>query len=71
MISDSTVVKFRRSRPSLARLSSGTLLPGRATNAWAVGAFTNDVSTLSSLGGVVRIVGSTTDALPSRMARTF
>jgi hypothetical protein len=69
-ISGSTVVKFRRTRSLPARLSFSTLLPSRATNAWAVGASTDDVSTLSSLGGVVQIVGSVANALASRMVRT-
>jgi hypothetical protein len=50
MISDSTAVKFRRLGSSLIRLSSSVLPSSRATNAWAVGASANDVSTLSSLG---------------------
>jgi hypothetical protein len=47
-----------------------TLLPSHATNAWTMGTSANDVSTLSSLGGVVRTLGATTDALPPRMVRT-
>jgi hypothetical protein len=61
MISDSAVSKFRVSELSSARLSSGALLLDRATNAWAVRISVDDVSTL---GGVVRIMGSTADALP-------
>jgi hypothetical protein len=64
MISDSAVSKFRVSELSSARLSSGALLLDRATNAWAVRISVDDVSTLSSLGGVVRIMGTTADALP-------
>jgi hypothetical protein len=71
MISDSTAAKFKRSGTSSTRLSFGTLLPDWATNTWAVGASVDDVSTLSSLGGVVQTVGSTADALPSGMVRTF
>jgi hypothetical protein len=60
MILDSIMVKFRGLRLSLARLSKDALLPGRATNAWAVGASADDVSTLPSLGEVVWTVGSIT-----------
>jgi hypothetical protein len=70
MISDPAVAKFRRTGSSSARLSSGALLLGRATNAWIVGTFTDDVSALSSLGGVVQTMSSATDALPPRMVRT-
>jgi hypothetical protein len=48
-------------------LSSDALLPSRATNAWAMGTSTDDVSTL---GGVVRSVGSAADALSPRMVQT-
>jgi hypothetical protein len=71
MISDYTTAKFRRSGLSSTQSSSGALLPSRATNAWAVGAFTDDVSTLSTLGGVVQTMGSTVDALPLGMVRTY
>jgi hypothetical protein len=54
--------KFRRSGSSLAELSSGALLLGRATNAWAMGTSTGDVLTLSTLGRVVQI-SSAADAL--------
>jgi hypothetical protein len=70
-ISDSTAPKYRSSGSSLARVSSGTLLLGRATNAWAVGAFADDVPTLSSLGRVVRTIDTATNALPPRMIRTY
>jgi hypothetical protein len=63
VISDPTTATFRRSRASPLRLSSSTLLSDQATNAWAVGASTDDVPTLSTLGGVVRSMGATTDAL--------
>jgi hypothetical protein len=69
MISDSATVMFRRSGTSSARLPSGALLPGRATNAWAVGTSTDDVPALSTFGGVVRTMGSTADALPPGMVR--
>jgi hypothetical protein len=69
-IQDSTVVKFRRSGSSSMGISSGASLPYRATNAWAVEAYADDVSTLSSFGGVVRTVASITNALPPRMVRT-
>jgi hypothetical protein len=65
------VVKFRRSESSSVGLSFGALLPSRATNAWAVRASTDDVSTLFTLGGVVQTVGSAVDALPPRMLRTY
>jgi hypothetical protein len=71
MISDSTVMKFRRMGSSSARLSFGALLPGRATNAWVVGASADDVSTLSSLGGVVWTMDTTVNALLPRMVRTY
>jgi hypothetical protein len=71
MISDSTTSNFRRSGSSSTRLSSVALLPGRATNVWAVGATTDDVSTLSSLGGVVRTMDATANAHPPGMVRTY
>jgi hypothetical protein len=52
-VQDSTTVKFRRMESSSIGLSSGALLPSRATNAWAMGASVDDVSTLSTLGMVV------------------
>jgi hypothetical protein len=64
MILDSIVTKFKRPGSSSVKLSSDVLLPGWATNAGAVGASTDDVSTLSSLGRVVRTMGATADALP-------
>jgi hypothetical protein len=70
MILDSTAPKFRRSGSSSARLSSDALLPGRAANAYAMGTSVDDVSTLSSLGGVVWTMGVTIVALSSRMVRT-
>jgi hypothetical protein len=39
------------------RLSSDALLPGRAANTKAVGAFADDVSTMPTLDRVVWIVG--------------
>jgi hypothetical protein len=36
-----------------------------------VGASTDDVSTLSYMGGVVRTMGTTADALPLGMIRTY
>jgi hypothetical protein len=71
MISDSTVMKFRRMGSSSARLSFSALLPGRATNAWVVGASVDDVSTLSSLGGVVWTMDTAVNALLPRMVRTY
>jgi hypothetical protein len=70
-IQDSATVQFRRLGSSSTRLSFDTLLHDRATNAWVVGASTDDVSTLSSMGGMVWTMGSTTDALPSGIVRTF
>jgi hypothetical protein len=70
VILDPKVAKFKRSRSSSPRLSSDALLSGQATNAWAMGTSVDDVSTLSSLGGVVRSMGATTNALPPRMVRT-
>jgi hypothetical protein len=69
-ISDPTTVAFRRSGASPPRLSFGVSLSGQATNAWVVGASIDDVPTLSSLGGVVRSMGATTDALSLGMVRT-
>jgi hypothetical protein len=71
VISNPTTTTFRRSGASSPRLSSGVLLSCRATNAWAMGASVDDVPTLSSLGGVVRSMGATTDALSPRMVRTY
>jgi hypothetical protein len=70
MISNSIAPKFRSSRSSSARVSSGTLLPSWATNVWAVGASEDDVPTLSYLGGVVWTMDTVTNALPPRMVRT-
>jgi hypothetical protein len=69
-IQDSIMVKLRRSGSSLVGLPSSALLLGQATNTWAVGASVNDVSTLSTLGGVVRTMRSAVDALPPGMVRT-
>jgi hypothetical protein len=69
-VQDSTTAKFRRSGSSSAGLPSDTLLPGQTTNAQAMGAFADDVSVLSTLGGVVWTVSSVADALSSRMVRT-
>jgi hypothetical protein len=52
-------------------LSFGTLLPNRAANAWVVGASVEDISALSTLGWVVRTMGSAADALPSGMVWTY
>jgi hypothetical protein len=52
-------------------LSFGASLLSQATNVWVVGASTDDVSTLSSLGGVVQTMGSIIDVLPSRMVRIY
>jgi hypothetical protein len=69
-IQDATMVEFRRLGSSLAGLSFGALLPGWVTNAWAIGGSTDGVSALSTLGGVVRSMSSTTDALSPGMVRT-
>jgi hypothetical protein len=69
-ILDSAVTKFKRPGSSSARLSSDTLLPGQATNAWVVGTSTDDIPALSTLGGVVRTMGPAADALPPGMVRT-
>jgi hypothetical protein len=61
------MTKFRRLGSSL----SGALLPNQATNAWAMGASTDDVSALSTLGGVVHSVDSAANALPPGMVRTY
>jgi hypothetical protein len=71
MISNSATPKFRSSGSSSARVSSGTLLHSRATNAWAIGASSDDVPTLSSVGGVVQTMDTATNALPPRMVRTY
>jgi hypothetical protein len=42
-----------------------------ATNAWAVRLSTDDVPTLSSLGGVVQSMGATTDILPPGMVKIY
>jgi hypothetical protein len=47
------------------------LLLGHATNAWAARASANDVSALSTLGGVVWTLDSAADVLPPRMARAY
>jgi hypothetical protein len=67
VIPDSTTVKFRKSGSSSARLPSSTLLPGQATNAQAMGASPDDVSTL---GSVIWTVGSAADALSLGMVKT-
>jgi hypothetical protein len=69
-VSNPTTTAFIRSGASPPRLSSGAPLFCRATNAWAVGASADDVPSLFSLGGVVRSMGATTDALPLRMVST-
>jgi hypothetical protein len=48
------MVKFRRSRLSSIGLPSSALHLGRATSAWAVGASTDDVPILSTVGWVIR-----------------
>jgi hypothetical protein len=69
-IQDTTAMKFRRLGSSLAGLSSVTLLPRWASNAWVMGAFADDVSASSALGRVVQTMGSATNALPPDMVRT-
>jgi hypothetical protein len=71
MIPDSATPKFRRSGSSLVRVSSGALLPSRATNTWVVGASADDVSTLSFVGEVVWTMDTTTDALPPMVVRAY
>jgi Na+-translocating ferredoxin:NAD+ oxidoreductase RnfE subunit len=46
------------------------LTSGRATNAWVVGASANDVSTLSTLDGVVQTMGNAIDAHSLGVVRT-
>jgi hypothetical protein len=70
IIQDTATAKFRRSGSSSIRASFGALLPNWAINAWAVEASTDDVSPLSTLGGLVQSVDSATDALSPRMVRT-
>jgi hypothetical protein len=65
------MTKFRSSGLSLTGALSGALLPDQATNAWVMGASTDDVPVLSSLGWVVRAMDTTTDALSPRMVRTY
>jgi hypothetical protein len=69
-VQDTTVTKFRRSGSSSTRASSDALLPNQITNAWAVGASTDDVSVLSTLDEVVQSMDSAANALPPRMVRT-
>jgi hypothetical protein len=64
------MVEFRRLGPRSKGISFVALLPDRATNVRTVGASTDDVSILSTLGRVVWTLGSTTDALPPGMVRT-
>jgi hypothetical protein len=65
------MTKFRSLESSSIGVSSGILLLDRATNAWAMGASTDDVPALSSLDRVVRAMDTTTDALSPRMVRTY
>jgi hypothetical protein len=65
------VTKFKTSKSSSTGASSGVLLPDRAANAWAMGASVDDVPILSSLGRVVWVINTTTDALSPRMVRTY
>jgi hypothetical protein len=61
------MMKVKRLGSSSMGLSSSTSLPDRATNAWAVWASADDLSTL---GGVVQTVGSAADAFPPGMVKT-
>jgi hypothetical protein len=70
-IYDTATTKFRRFRSLSTGASFGALLLSRATNAWAVGAFADDVSTLSTLSRVVRPMDTATDALPPWMVRAY
>jgi hypothetical protein len=56
--------EIQKARIVFSKIIIRRLLPGRATNAGAVGASTDDVSTLSSLGRVVWTMGAAADALP-------
>jgi hypothetical protein len=58
------------SESSSTGLSSDALLLNRATNAWVMGVFANDVPVLSTLVRVVQTMGSNVDALLSGMVKT-
>jgi hypothetical protein len=64
------VIEFRRLGLLSEGISFSVLPPGRATNVGTVGAFAYDVSTLSTMDGVVWTLDSVTDALSIRMVRT-
>jgi hypothetical protein len=51
--------------------SFGTLLLDQVTNDWVVGASTDDVSALSTLGRVVQSMDSVANVLPPGMVRTY
>jgi hypothetical protein len=70
-IQDTCMTNFRSSESKSIGASSSVLLPDRATNTWAMGAFVDDVPALSSLGRVVRAIDTTIDALSTRMVRTY
>jgi hypothetical protein len=64
-------MKFTRSGSSPTGASFGALLLDQATNAWVVRASTDDVSALSTLGGVVQSMDSVANALALGMVRTY
>jgi hypothetical protein len=68
-IQDTITVEFRRLGSSSKGVSINALLP-RATNAWAVGAYADDVSALFTIGRVVWTLGSIVNALSLGMVRT-
>jgi hypothetical protein len=70
-ISDTAALKFRRMGSPSTRLSSDDLLLSQASNAWTVGASVDDVFTLYTVGGMVRTVGSTANALSLEMVRAY
>jgi hypothetical protein len=61
--------KFIRLGSSSKGVSSGALLPGRASNTGTMGASADDVSTFPTLGRVVLTLDSTVDALSPKMVR--
>jgi hypothetical protein len=69
VIQDTIAAKFKRLGSSSKGVSYGALLPVWATNAGTMGASTDDVSALSTLGRVVRALDSTAQALLPGMVR--
>jgi hypothetical protein len=70
VIQNTTAAEFRSLGLSSKGVSSDALLPGQATNVGTMGASADDEPALPTLGGVVWIVGSTSDAPPPGMVRT-